>query len=282
MQADDNSPRHELLYQSPYLDESGEPILTVHRSAQDGFQFSYGDGTRFYVTGTGSDVFASWPDHLTLEDALTYLYGPILGFVLRLRGTVTLHGSGVVVDGHGIALIGPPGAGKSTTAAAFARAGFRVLTDDVFVLVDEHDRFGVQPAYPGIRLWPESVENLWGDVDALPQVTPTWDKRYLDLQQGGYEFDARPVPLAAIYVMGERSAAADAPHFGRPPEFLDLLRNTYAGYVLSAELRAREFDLLTRLMDAVPVRRVIPHADFDELPGLCRLIQQDVKALALI
>lgn len=217
MNWNENVPLHETLYRSPYLDETGEPILTIHRAAGNGFQFCYRDGTRFYVNAGGSEVFAAWPDALTFEDALAYLYGPILGFVLRLRGTVTLHASGVVVDGRGIALIGPPGAGKSTTAAAFARAGYRVLTDDVFALIDQHDRFSVQPAYPGIRLWPESVESLWGSPDALPKMTPTWEKRYLDLPQNGYEFDTRPVPLAAIYVIGERSAAANAPHFGSPP-----------------------------------------------------------------
>jgi hypothetical protein len=281
LQSDKQFPLLEVLYRSVYLDEAGEPILTVCRTANEGFHFAYRDGTWFHLSNTGSDVFAAWPDELTLEDAVTYLYGPIFGFILRLRGVVSLHGSGVVIEGRGVALLGPPGAGKSTTAAAFARAGFRVLTDDVFALIDGGDQFSVQPAYPGIRLWPESVQNLWGSPDALPQMTPTWEKRYLNLEQHGYGFDSQPVPVAAIYVIAERTADSAAPYFGAGPSFLDLLTNTYAGYVLSPEMRAHEFDVLTRLMSSVPVRTVIPHADPARLPDLCHLIAQDVSTAAL-
>jgi hypothetical protein len=281
LQTNKQFPRLEVLYRSSYLDEAGEPILTVCRTANEGFHFAYRDGTWFHLSNTGSEVFAAWPDELTLEDAVPYLYGPIFGFILRLRGVVSLHGSGVVVEGRGVALIGPPGAGKSTTAAAFARAGFHVLTDDVFALIDGGDRFLVQPAYPGIRLWPESVQNLWGSPDALPQMTPTWEKRYLNLEHHGYGFDSHPVPVAAIYVIAERSGDSAAPTFGVGPSFLDLLTNTYAGYVLSPEMRAHEFDVLTRLMSSVPVRTVIPHADPARLPALCDLIAQDVRTAAL-
>ncbi len=274
-------PPLEVVYRSPYLDGAGEPILTVSRTANNGFHFAYRDGTWFHLNKNGSEVFAAWPDELTLEDAVTYLYGPIFGFILRLRGVVSLHGSGVAIEGRGIALLGPPGAGKSTTAAVFARSGVRVLTDDVFALIEGGDRFYVQPAYPGIRLWPESVRSLWGSADALPQMTPTWEKRYLNLEHHGYEFDSDPVPVAAIYVIAERTADSAAPHFGVGPSFLNLLANTYAGYVLSSEMRAHEFDVLTRLMISVPVRTVIPHADPSRLPALCHLIEHDVRTVAL-
>ena len=224
-------------------------------------------------------MFASWPDGLTLQDAAVYLYGPILGFILRLRGVVSLHGSGVLLKDRGIALVGPPGAGKSTAAAAFVRSGYPILTDDVFALIDSERGFLVQPGYPGIRLWPESVRNLWGSADALPQLTKTWDKRYLNLENEGYDCDSRPVPIAAIYLLGARTEDRKAPYFENATSLLDLLANTYAGYALSPEMRAREFDVLTRLMISVPVRKVVPHSDPAKLPALCRLIEQDVAAL---
>jgi hypothetical protein len=269
----------EYLYQSPYLDESGNPILTVQRLLEQGFSFQYCDGTHFYLNQTGSEVFASWPDGLTLDDATIYLFGPILGFILRLRGVVSLHASGVLVEGGAIGVVGPPGAWKSTTAAAFVRSGSRALTDDVFPLIDTAEGFCVLPSYPGIRLWPESVQNLWGTADALPRLTMSWDKRYLSLENEAYSSDFRPVPIAAIYLLGERIDDPTAPYLDSPPSLVDLLANTYAGYAMSSEMRAHEFDVLARFMSSVPVRKVIPHADPSRLPLLCRLIEDDVRAL---
>src|SRR4051794_23136130 len=58
----------EFVSRSPYRDDTGEPILTVRRTVDRGFCLQYSDGTCFYVNETGSEVFASWPDGLTLED----------------------------------------------------------------------------------------------------------------------------------------------------------------------------------------------------------------------
>src|SRR5215469_301127 len=63
----------------------------------------------------GAEVRARWAAASTFEDAVTYLLGPVLGFVLRLRGRTCLHASAVAVGGQAIALAGSSGAGKSTT-----------------------------------------------------------------------------------------------------------------------------------------------------------------------
>src|SRR5205085_1986600 len=113
--------------------------------------------------------------------------------------------SAVALGNRAVALLGPAGAGKSTTAAAFARRGYPLLSDDVVPIWVRDGLFVVPPAYPCLRLWPASVAALYGAADALPPLTPTWDKRCLDLTQGGCRFQQHPLPLAAIYVLGERT-----------------------------------------------------------------------------
>lgn len=267
------------LYKSPYLADNGQPILTVHRTSSQGFWFHYCDGTCFHINQNGSEVFATWPDGLTLEDTTVYFYGPILGFILRLRGVVSLHASGVLLPGGAIGLIGPPGAGKSTTAACLVQSGFRGLTDDVFALIDGPQGFRVQPAYPGIRLWPESVQNLWGSADALPRLTPNWEKRYLNLEAQPDSNNFQPLPIAAVYFLGERIDDPRAPYIESVPlSLLDLLANTYAGYALTPQMRAHEFDLLTRFANSVPARKLVPHADAAQLPKLCHLLRDDMSS----
>lgn len=127
----------ETAYVTDYADECGNPALIFSKLHGGRFyRFSYADQTEFVVDRAGREIWTTWPAPLTLEDNATYLLGPVMGFVLLLRGLVCLHASAVVVDGRAIALIGPAGAGKSTTAAAFAAHGFNILAEDVVTLDD--------------------------------------------------------------------------------------------------------------------------------------------------
>jgi hypothetical protein len=99
-------------YISPFQEGNGEPALVVW-SDGDGrfFRLRYADGTQFLVARTGNQVWATWPEPLTLDDTATYLLGPILGLVLRLRGTVCLHASAIALGGRAVVLVGAAGAG---------------------------------------------------------------------------------------------------------------------------------------------------------------------------
>lgn len=267
-----------LWYLNPEPGPGGKPRLTVW-SLPDHYHLQYADGTQFLIDNAGTRIWAVWPDEtLTLEDTATYLLGPVMGFVLLLRGFISLHACAVVLDECAVAIVGPAGSGKSTTAAAFAEAGYRVLAEDVVTLRDFGDKFLVQPAYPSIRLWPASVEALYGAAATLPKLTPTWDKCYLDLTQDKYEFQQHPLPLGAIYVLAERRDDAGAPFVENlaPTEALmALIANTYATYLKDREMRVREFELLPRLLNSIPVRRVTPHADPARIGELCRTIVED-------
>jgi hypothetical protein len=260
-----------------------ESTVTVWKLADGAFfQICYGDGIEFLVDGTGTRIWAAWPDRWTSEDASTYLLGPVLGFVLRLRGITCLHASAIDVGREAVALVGPGGAGKSTTAAVFARAGYGILSDDLVALAEHGTAFLVQPAYPRVGLWPDSVEAVFGSSDLLPLQTPNWDKRYLDLNEKGYKFQAEPLPLRAIYVLDERDADTRAPSIEPLPPSVAVTRliaNAYVSHLLDGAMRARDFDVLARLASAVPVRRVVPHSAAAYLPKLRDVILGDVHDL---
>ena len=281
---------HEMLqapqrewYVSPYQDERGEPALTIWELAGGSyFRLLYSDATEFLVDRQGTRVWAIWPATATLEDTATYLLGPVMGFVLALRGVTCLHASAVAVGDQAIALLGPAGAGKSTTAAAFAERGYPVLSEDVVPLGDQGNWFVVQPGYPCIRLWPDSVNSLFGSSEALPRLTPSWDKRCLELRSNGYRFHQQPLPLAAIYLLGERRSDPVAPFvesLTARTGLISLVGNSYANRLLDRAMRAREFDLLARAAASVPLRQVNPHVDPAYLPELCDVILRDLQAL---
>jgi hypothetical protein len=242
----------------------------------------YADGTEFLIDQLGTRLWASWQHPLTIEDTATYLLGPVMGFVLLLRGMHCLHASAVDLDGQAVALVGPAGAGQSTTAAAFSNLGFGVLSDDVVTLAGGRGEITVYPAYPCVRLWAESAQALFGSADALPLLTPNWDKRYLDLAGDTHRFQSVALPLAAIYLLGQRSGDATAPRVepvAPQAAMIELVGNAYAPRLKEKAARAAEFEVLTGLIETVPVRRAIPNADLSRVDRLCEVILEDFREL---
>src|SRR5262249_53161297 len=65
-------------YTSYVCDEKDEPSLKVWRiGAGSCFRLRYYDGTEFFLSESGNEIWATWPENLTLEDTATYLLGPI-------------------------------------------------------------------------------------------------------------------------------------------------------------------------------------------------------------
>lgn len=274
----------DFRYSNVNSDAGGQLNLRVRMLAGGQYYgFFYGDGAGFAVEREGREVRADWPANYTLEDACTYLLGPVLAFVLRLRGVTCLHASAIVIENRAIALIGA-GAGKSTTAAGFAKMGFPVLSDDVVVLTDGGDSLLVQPGYPRLNLWPDSVRELFGSEEALPRITPTWDKRYLQLNpHGDYRFQAGPLPLGGVYILGDRDASLTEPAFedltGNGALML-LLANGYGSYLLNDEMQRRDLEVLSRVADQVPVRCVRPPDQPSKVYALCDAIASNAREIS--
>lgn len=241
----------------------------------------YEDNTTFVVDRNGTEVWMQWPLPLTLEDAATYLVGPVLGLLLRLRGVLTLHASVIVVGDHAIAIAGDAGAGKSTSAAAFVRRGFALLSDDIAALQSDGSSFTVTPTFPQVRLWPDSTVALFGSAESLPLITPThptWDKRYLDVDDWGLAYCDVAIPLGAIYILEDRTDASGAPSVHAIPNRTKLqllVDNVFSRSPSDADAKGRMFEMLVGIAGSIHVRVVTPHADPARLPQMCDAILAD-------
>ena len=282
---EENSHRsEELTYVSADTNVAGEPTLRIFSVEHGAFvRLAYEDSTQFWVDRKRENIWATWPPTSSIEHAASYLLGPVLGLLLRLRGVICLHASAVAFGDRSVAFVGSAGAGKSTTAAAFARQGCAVISDDIVALVEQEGAFRVMPAYPHICLWPESVKMLYASAEALPRLIPDWDKRRLAVGDQGMHFESRRLPLSAIYVLGERRADP-APYveaMRAQSAFLALVADTYANKILDQAMRAREFAVLGRLVTTVPIRRVCAHEDPARLEELCKVVREDFESLNL-
>jgi hypothetical protein len=272
--------RHATAY---YLEpgyEQGDPAHLIVNSVygERYYHFLYGEGVEFLLDTHDSTVWCRWRDHLTLEDIALYLLGPIIGFMLRWRGTTCLHASGVLVHGCALAITGPSGAGKSTLAASFAAAGYPILTDDVLPLTTIDSEIHTQSGYSRLRLFPNSFKNLQELPDELPLLAPGWDKCFLDLASGNYQLHKTSAPLKVIYVIdwgaSENQSPAIMPLDSTAAVSL-LAANTYRNDLLSTKMRKQEFYFLSTLAATVKVRRLCPVDDIASIPLLRAMLLAD-------
>lgn len=265
-----------VWYESPELDASGRPEMTIE-VCESGFRLAYCDDTTFLVDRPGDRVSVHWPAPLSDADAASYLTGSVLAFVLRLRGSVPLHASAVAIDGRALLFVGDSWSGKSSTAAAFSTLGYPVLADDI-VRIDLGDgHLAAYPSHPRLNVWPDCAATLYGARDALPVHSDTYRKHYLDLLDAGYPFQDTPVPVDTIYVLKERSANRLSPGIRlMPPQaaLMALVGQTYGNCLLDRPMRAREFDVLCRLVERVPVRELRFGDDLGALVSSCRTLSE--------
>jgi hypothetical protein len=271
-----------LRYSSPSR-QKGEPDVRIWDVRNAEFlRVLYRDGVEFWLDRHSTTLWAYWPTSSSLQDTLTYLVGPILGLLLRLRGIVCLHASSVSINDRAVVFLGSQGAGKSTTAAAFAQRGYAVLSDDIVALVENRHQFQTLPAYPRVNLWPDSVSLLFGSPEALPVISPGWEKRCLKLEEAeGTKFEERPLPLGAIYVLGASTGGSEkgVEIVSQKTALMTLVGNTYATYFLEAKQRADEFEILSRVVATVPVRKIVRGRSVAEVEPFCAAIQRDFDGI---
>lgn len=259
-----------LLYRSaPGSDASHSVEVVRDHRGQVCFRYSDGSSANVDVSSNPVRIGAVIATGQTLEDFAAYLYGPILGFVLRARGILALHASCVEVDGGAVLFAGESGTGKSTTAAFFSQHGHPVLSDDLTALRHDEGLFTAHPAFDHLRLWTQSEKILFGRANALATITPTWDKLRFPLD--GEAFVRHDIPVRAIYILDDPGVTPNHPAIrGMSPRIalLALTTLTYANYLLDGATRALELSQLGALVAAVPVHWLAAHLEGSHLGAL--------------
>lgn len=273
---DMDSASEELALTSSMTSASGEPTFRLFKNGAGAVHLVYCDGVEFWFNPSSGHIWSVWPESLTLDHVAAYLLGPVLGLMLRLRGVVCLHASGVVVEDHAVLFTGDAGAGKSTTAAAMSQRGHSLLADDIVAIVERDRQFLATPAYPYISLWPESTEMICGPDAKLPSLTPDFEKQRFSPPN----FQDSRIPLGSIFVLGERSSGENLPRteeLTAREKIMALVTNSYATRVLPDTSRAEEFRVFGRMVGTVPIRRLLPHSDPSFLNRLCESIEEQCR-----
>ena len=86
-----------------------------------------------------------------------FLEGSVLAHAATAEGLLVLHASAVEVEGRALAIVGHPGAGKSTLAALLCAAGARLVADDALRVDATASGTVCFPGALGLRLRPAAA-----------------------------------------------------------------------------------------------------------------------------
>ncbi len=203
----------------------------------------------------------------------TILMGQGFASLLLQRGRSALHASAVAVDGRAVAFFGEKGAGKSTTAAAFVRAGHPLVTDDLLVWSGGPDRPLAHPGYGLVKLWGPSVRAHELESDAEPPSADAFPKWVWSVDPAD-----RPLPLRAVYLL-EFGDALRAERLSRPKAFVALSRHSFAGALAEVACQRRPHSQdVARLASRVPVFRLERPRDLSQMGALVSYVIQCTRA----
>ncbi|MEO1672045.1 MAG: hypothetical protein AAFR77_14890 [Cyanobacteria bacterium J06631_2] len=152
----------------------------------------------FYVPSKNTLIVQ--PEKADIEPELLNLYilSEALGLILYQQGYLLLHGSAIKVKGKVVVFAGAAGAGKSTTAAAFARLGYPILGDDMVAMkLAPGGKVMVYPGYPQVKVWSPTVQGLNLQGENLAVLFPGSKKQLLRPRK----FLTEPCVLAHCFIL---------------------------------------------------------------------------------
>jgi hypothetical protein len=143
----------------------------------------------------GREILVDDYSVVAAEAMRVLLLGRVMAFLLRQRGWLPLHASGVNIEGSAVLFLGAAGTGKSTTAAAFHSQGHALITDDVAPVRTVDGTCVVQPGPSRLRLLDNSRPLLEGRNF---KGSMQWDKYSYEVGESRSDSASRPV-LKNIY-----------------------------------------------------------------------------------
>jgi hypothetical protein len=235
----------------------------------------------FDVSGSGRRIVAHVHGGLPRATLRHLLLDQVLPLALGRMGRTPIHASAVHVPRFGvIAFAGGPGCGKSTLAAALAREGCAVLSDDCLVIdVRRHAAWAV-PSYPGVRLWPDAATRLGYRGRRVAHYS---DK--LRVGRTGLPTAIGPSRLRALFLLSPPSAmvrtASMAPR-GARERLIGLATYAYLLDIQDRTALTRLFHQLGVLADIVPIAALRLSKDRRRLPALAREVRELATRLARV
>jgi hypothetical protein len=186
----------------------------------------------------------------------------------RARGDLPLHAAAVETDEGAVLVAAPRTYGKTTMAAAFHRAGHRVLSEDTSC-VRLGPELAVVPGPAMLRVRPDVAAEL--QLPRARRVGEEDDRVHYALDAPG---DCTPVPLRGVVFLDESPGTAALEAVEQPEAIRDLWALSFR--LPTEEDVGRSFAAVADLAAAVPVLRLRRPLALDALADHVALVAAGV------
>lgn len=259
--------------------EGGELIMEWTPTPElplEGRLYRAGSGFRLWIAGTGWYAIDTEAPSIAVPDSANTvrreerLWSIPAMLCLLARGDLPLHAAAVEIDGAAVVLGAPRAFGKTTLAAAFLSAGYRLLSEDVTCV-----RPGSVPLVipgPAMLRVRRDVAGRLNIRNAAPVGDP--DDRVHFAVDPGARGDCGPVPLRAIFLLRAADAGLRVEAV-RPSEAVRDLWPLSSGLPTKRGL-ARCFEDLVDIVRSVPVWNLYRPLRIEDLPRTVSLITDTI------
>jgi hypothetical protein len=233
-------------------------------------------GARFLIRN-GNEIVVERFENAQDDLIRLFLLGSCMAILLTQRGLLPLHSSAILAPQGAMLFTGPSTVGKSTLAAAFLRRGYPVLADDISAVhYTPEGQPRVSPELLRLKLWTNSLNYFEVGTESLARIRPELEKYGYPL---GEAVVTQPAALRTLYVLHQHNTPTiDI----RPIQGFSKLTQVrvaiYRSEYLSSEpIQSLWFERLSKLAQAIQVRKVrFPH-DFTRFTELVDHIEQDFQ-----
>lgn len=240
----------------------------------------------------GVATYSIWPDHILchlLDLKYSYLVeihflGAVLAYWLELNSIPAMHASAVCHNGKAIAFLSNNKGGKSSLAATFMQIGNDLLSDDILPVEIKDGRILGRPGYPSMRMWPDEASHFLSGLENLVLVHPKYQKRRVPVGANGFgNFCPSPQPLSCFYLPERRDpaewgAGIEIIPISPQKAIIELIRYSFlARFVEARGLQPVRLGFFAKLVQEVPVKRLIYPNGYTYLPAVREAILQDVE-----
>lgn len=216
--------------------------------------------------------------HLLVDQVLPRLFA-------HFYSSTVLHASFLSVKGRGIAFLGDSGWGKSTIAAGLGVAGNTILNDDCLAVSMHGPQAKGIPAYYGLRLLRDSLENV-GDLFRKTEglVAEYTEKQRINTQ---VEVSSSPkyLPLQAIFLLtspteGKGCTGPEVSSVGGAFAMMSLLKNSFCLDVQDQRWQVEHFNRISRLVKTgLPIYFLRYPREYKKLPEVEKAVMHTLDQL---
>jgi hypothetical protein len=214
------------------------------------------DGLASFYISNGERILIEPDPGASEEHIRLYLLGSSFGALLHQLGFLVIHGSAIATERGAVLFVGESGHGKSTTATAFCRRGYSLISDDVCTLaLDDQLVPIVYPSYPQVNLWDVSLQKLGETTAPLRQLRPDMEKFALGVREA---FHPLPSTLFHIYELQTNENMSFELHaLEGADKFGVMLDNTYRAFFMDGlETLPKHFELAAEIARKTGVSRL--------------------------